>query len=66
MSRWPNASNSSRAEYLSKQGLSVGSIRRMVTWEYGYAPCNRQLENLVEMESERRARMKRRYLSCAK
>lgn len=57
----PGSESSVRAAYLAKQGLSVGSIRRMVTYQYGAAPSDRRLAELVAEERHKRERLKQRY-----
>ncbi len=58
MSQRPGASASLRAEYYAKQGLAVGSIRRMVKYEFGVVPSDSRIALMVEQEAYRRARFK--------
>jgi hypothetical protein len=58
VSQRPGSGNSQKAEYLARQGLSVGSIHRMLTYEFGAAPSLKRLEQLVADEAKRAERRK--------
>ena len=64
MSQRPGSGSTAKAEYYAKQGLSVGSIRRMIKWEFGYCPSDDRINEFVSAEAKRRERFKRGPKVC--
>lgn len=60
----PGSGSVQKAEYLAKQGLAIGSIRRMVTYEFGSCPPDDRLARMVAEETRRRERFKRGPKVC--
>jgi hypothetical protein len=56
-----NGGSRARAEYLAKQGLAVGSIRRMVTYQFRTCPSDKVIQDMVDAEAAKRARDRARH-----